>query len=94
MYKNNFKKIIKEKNDFLFLTEYTYLVQKLVCLLLSMVRESHVYNSIWFVTNKPVYIKSVYQCYAYFFYIYIFIFCSFFLTQDFMHDWRLNGPMR
>lgn len=60
-----------------------------VCPLCLLNEKSHVYNSIWFVTNKPVYIKSVYQWYAYFFYIYIFIFV--FLTRNSTHVWHQKG---
>lgn len=46
---------------FFFLKEkYTYIPH--VCSVYC--KRSHVYNSNWFVTNTPVYIRSVYQWYA------------------------------
>ncbi len=79
---------------YIFFRQYTLSGTELisvVCPLCLLYEKSHVYNSIWFVTNKPVYIKSVYQWYAYFFYIYIFIF-SVFLTPNSKHDWHHKGP--
>lgn len=45
---------------FFFKEKYTYIPH--VCSVYC--KRSHVYNSNWFVTNTPVYIRSVYQWYA------------------------------
>lgn len=58
-------KCIKSKFTFFFFSFFSK--SPLISQLVVYCKISHVYNCNWFVTNMPVYIKSVYQWYAYFF---------------------------